>query len=75
MDRLLYRYAVPLFIRVQQDMEVTSTFKQTKLQLVNEGFNPANITDKLYYKEDVRKCYVPLDTELHQYITAGKSKL
>ncbi len=72
---MLHRYAVPLFIRVQKDMEVTSTFKQTKLQLVKEGFNPVNIKDKLYYQDDSRKCYVPLDSELHQHIIAGKSKL
>src|SRR6202012_5141592 len=36
-------YARPVFLRVQPEMEVTGTFKQRKVELVKEGFDPATI--------------------------------
>ncbi|KAA8578743.1 hypothetical protein FQN60_018700 [Etheostoma spectabile] len=38
-------YARPRFIRIQDALVVTGTFKQMKVKLGEEGFNPAVIRD------------------------------
>uniref|UniRef100_A0A8B9EZL1 long-chain-fatty-acid--CoA ligase n=1 Tax=Amazona collaria TaxID=241587 RepID=A0A8B9EZL1_9PSIT len=68
-------YACPLFLRVQDKMEMTGTFKQQKFRLVDEGFNPATITDPLYFLDNSRKAYVFLTKEVHEMILSGKIKL
>ncbi|XP_023963716.2 long-chain fatty acid transport protein 6 isoform X2 [Chrysemys picta bellii] len=68
-------YACPLFLRLQETMEMTGTFKQQKFRLVREGFNPSAITDPLYFLYSSKKSYVPLTKELHDKILSGQLKL
>ncbi|KAM9817560.1 long-chain fatty acid transport protein 2-like [Neosynchiropus ocellatus] len=68
-------YARPRFIRTQKAVEVTATFKQLKVKLVKEGFDPDLITDPLYILDDAEKSYVPLTTNTYSSITAGNIKL
>ncbi|NWQ80054.1 S27A6 protein, partial [Columbina picui] len=68
-------YACPLFLRVQEKMEMTGTFKQQKVRLVDEGFNPSTITDPLYFLDNSKKAYVVLSKEVHEMILSGKIKL
>ncbi|XP_030325931.1 long-chain fatty acid transport protein 6 isoform X2 [Strigops habroptila] len=68
-------YACPLFLRVQDKMEMTGTFKQQKFRLVDEGFNPSTITDPLYFLDNSKKAYVLLTKEVHEMILSGKIKL
>ncbi|XP_074021913.1 long-chain fatty acid transport protein 6-like [Numenius arquata] len=68
-------YACPLFLRVQEKMEMTGTFKQQKFRLVDEGFNPSKITDPLYFLDNSKKAYVLLTKEVHEMILSGKKKL
>ncbi|XP_054042883.1 long-chain fatty acid transport protein 6 isoform X4 [Rissa tridactyla] len=68
-------YACPLFLRVQEKMEMTGTFKQQKFQLVDEGFNPSTIADPLYFLDNSKKAYVLLTKEVHEMILSGKMKL
>ncbi|NWU83034.1 S27A6 protein, partial [Onychorhynchus coronatus] len=68
-------YACPLFLRVQEKMEMTGTFKQQKFRLVDEGFNPSTITDPLYFLDNSKKAYVLLTKEVHEMILSGKMKL
>ena len=42
-------------------IEVTGTFKQKKVDLVREGFDPAAITDPIYFNDPQAKAFVPLD--------------
>ncbi|MGB6085416.1 long-chain-acyl-CoA synthetase, partial [Parvibaculum sp.] len=42
-------YAVPVFLRIQPEMEVTGTFKHRKVELVKEGFDPSTISEPLYF--------------------------
>ncbi|XP_062473444.1 long-chain fatty acid transport protein 6 isoform X4 [Pezoporus occidentalis] len=71
----LPNYACPLFLRVQDKMEMTGTFKQQKFRLVDEGFNPSTITDPLYFLDNSKKAYVLLTKEVHEMILSGKIKL
>ncbi|XP_006131931.1 long-chain fatty acid transport protein 6 isoform X1 [Pelodiscus sinensis] len=68
-------YACPIFLRLQEIMEVTGTFKQQKFKLVSEGFNPSSITDQLYFLDRSKKSYVPLTKELYEKIFSGQLKL
>ncbi|XP_060091501.1 long-chain fatty acid transport protein 6 [Heteronotia binoei] len=68
-------YACPLFLRHQEIMEVTGTFKQQKFKLVGEGFNPSTISDPLYFLDNSKKSYVLLTKQLHDKILSGQVKL
>lgn len=73
--RDLPAYACPLFIRLQEVMEMTSTFKQQKFQLVQSGFNPSTISVPLYVIDYQQKMYIPLTESVYQSILAGERKL
>ncbi|KAM4602598.1 long-chain fatty acid transport protein 2-like [Polymixia lowei] len=67
-------YARPRFIRIQDSLTLTGTFKQMKVKLAEEGFNPAVIADPLFYLED-SKGYVPMTQEIFNSITEERIKL
>ncbi|XP_073077215.1 long-chain fatty acid transport protein 6-like isoform X1 [Manis javanica] len=68
-------YACPRFLRIQENMETTGTFKVQKFQLVEEGFSPLEISDPLYFMDNLKKSYVPLTKELYDQIILGEIKL
>ncbi|XP_037365315.1 long-chain fatty acid transport protein 6 [Talpa occidentalis] len=68
-------YACPRFLRIQEKMEMTGTFKPQKFQLVEEGFSPLKISDPLYFMDSLKKSYVPLTKELYDQIMNGEIKL
>ncbi|XP_021236435.1 long-chain fatty acid transport protein 6 isoform X1 [Numida meleagris] len=68
-------YACPLFLRVQETMEMTGTFKQQKFRLVEEGFNPSTITDPLYFLDNSKQAYILLTEEVYERILFGQIKL
>jgi fatty-acyl-CoA synthase len=71
----LPEYARPLFIRLKRELEVTGTFKQRKLDLVKEGFDPSAIKDELYFNDPMQGGYVPLDQTLYEKIQARTFRL
>lgn len=72
----LASYQVPLFIRVQTNFEMTSTHKFKKVKVRDEGYNPANVgEDKLYFRDDASKTYIPLTQEVFEGIEAGKYRI
>jgi fatty-acyl-CoA synthase len=71
-ERTLPPYARPLFVRIAREMDVTGTLKHTKIRLQDEGYDPERITDSLYFRDDARKTYVPLDPDLKRRIDAGE---
>ncbi|XP_003965113.2 long-chain fatty acid transport protein 6 [Takifugu rubripes] len=73
--RDLPAYARPLFIRLQEEMEMTSTFKQQKFQLVQSGFNPSRVLDPLYVLDSQQQNYVPLTDSVYQNILSGEHRL
>jgi hypothetical protein len=54
-------YARPLFLRLEESTRVIVTFKQHKVDLVKEGFDPRVVSDPLYYLSQEAKTYLPLD--------------
>ncbi|XP_003420201.1 long-chain fatty acid transport protein 2 [Loxodonta africana] len=61
-------YARPRFIRIQDTIEITGTFKHRKVTLVEEGFNPAVIKDALYFLDDQAKMYVPMTEDIYNTV-------
>ena len=61
MIRRLPDYARPLFLRIRAEMEVTSTFKYTKTDLVRQGYDPAATTSALYFNDPEHEAFVRLD--------------
>ncbi|XP_051917388.1 long-chain fatty acid transport protein 2-like isoform X2 [Hippocampus zosterae] len=68
-------YARPRFIRIQPSLEKTGTFKLKKTRLVEEGFNPALISDPLYYLNAAKRTFAPMTTEVYSAISSGMIKL
>ncbi|XP_060115991.1 long-chain fatty acid transport protein 2 [Heteronotia binoei] len=68
-------YARPHFVRIQDVIEITGTFKYRKVQLAEEGFNPEVIKDTVYFLEDKEKSYVPLTEEIYNSICNNSRKL
>lgn len=54
---------------------MTGTFKQQKFSLVKSGFNPATISDPLYYLDYKEKCYIPLTNSIYDSIASGLRRL
>ncbi|XP_010894248.1 very long-chain acyl-CoA synthetase isoform X1 [Esox lucius] len=68
-------YARPHFIRIQNAVEVTGTFKQMKVKLVEEGFDPTCVTDPLYILQDGQQSYTPLTGPVYRSVVSGSFKL
>ncbi|KAL7879302.1 hypothetical protein AOLI_G00102760 [Acnodon oligacanthus] len=68
-------YAQPRFLRIQSTLDVTGTFKQVKKKLVEEGFDPAGISEPLYFLSEKERRYVPLTELLYTSIGTGSVRL
>jgi fatty-acyl-CoA synthase len=68
-------YARPIFLRLSPRIEVTGTFKQRKLDLVREGFDPQGIADPVFWLDPATGAYERLTPERHADIVEGRVKL
>ncbi|KAM9841118.1 long-chain fatty acid transport protein 6 [Aulostomus maculatus] len=68
-------YAWPWFLRIQASLDVTETFKQQKVKLVQEGFDPESTQDPLYFLDLSQKDYILLTASLYDDLLSGKIKL
>jgi fatty-acyl-CoA synthase len=76
-DHLIERlpgYARPVFVRLRDEIDVTATFKQKKINLVKEGFDPAASDDPIYFNDPAAHAFVRLDGALYQRIRAGGTR-
>ncbi|KAG0249951.1 hypothetical protein BG011_008787 [Mortierella polycephala] len=69
----LPRYSVPIFIRKVPEMEITGTFKQRKVELVNEGMDPSQVSDEMLWLDG--HSYRSFKAAEHQRVVSGKAKL
>lgn len=63
------------FFSFQNAVEVTGTFKQMKVKLVEESFDPGRIQDPLYILDDKERSYIPLTAQVYSGILSGNIKL
>jgi fatty-acyl-CoA synthase len=71
----LPQYAVPLFLRIRGELQVTATFKHTKNDLVRDAYNPSATTEPIYFNDPERKAFVLLDEPLFARIQSGHIRL
>lgn len=68
-------YARPLFLRVQPQLEITATFKQKKVDLVESGFDPSIVKDPLFFRSSSAKRFVPITPELYLRLNCGQERV
>ena len=68
-------FARPLFLRFQKQLEITSTFKPRKVDLVAEGFDPSRSTDIIFFDDPTSGSFIPMDPDLYERITQGGMRL
>jgi fatty-acyl-CoA synthase len=71
----LPEYARPVFLRMRKDNDVTTTFKQKKINLAEEGFDPSGTADPIYFSDPQRKAFVRVDPALYEQINTGQVRL
>ncbi|MCW6508944.1 long-chain-acyl-CoA synthetase [Lichenifustis flavocetrariae] len=72
---LLADYARPAFVRFPQALDITGTFKQRKVELVAEGFDPARTDDPIFVVNHGAKTFDRIDPETYGRIIAGAIRL
>ena len=68
-------YSRPIFLRLSPQMEITGTFKQRKVELVREGFDPSAIAEPLYWLDPAAGHYERLNAARYADIVSGRVKL
>lgn len=68
-------YAQPVFLRIQSSIDVTGTFKQRKVELVKQGFDPKGVSDPLFVIDHKAQNYVTLTDTLYDDVCSGKRRL
>jgi acyl-CoA synthetase (AMP-forming)/AMP-acid ligase II len=71
LGRALPVYAVPIFVRIIKAQETTGTFKLRKVELKQQGFDPALVDEPLFVLLDRDHGYQPLTRAIHRRILAG----
>jgi fatty-acyl-CoA synthase len=74
LTRNLPRYAHPALLRVQDQINVTPTFKQIK-NLAAADLDPDASPDPLYFLDPQQRAYVVLDGALYARILGGRLRL
>lgn len=69
--RRLPTYALPLFVRVVDDLEYTSTFKGKKVELRHQGYRTDTVGD-LYVLDGREKGFVPSHPDYPAGVAAGR---
>ncbi|XP_049811593.1 long-chain fatty acid transport protein 1-like isoform X2 [Schistocerca nitens] len=64
-------YARPIFLRILKKVDMTGTYKLKKKDLQDEGFDPTNIKDRLYYLSS-NGTYELLTEDVFSQINNGK---
>jgi len=70
-SRELPGYARPVFLRVEQEIAVTGTFKMVKGKLRDEAYDVERLTDPIYVMKPGSQCYEPLDSHYASMIGQG----
>ena len=72
---VLPKYAIPIFIRFRDDLEVVGPFKIKKTDLRQEAYNINNIQDKLLFWDSNAKKYVEFTNSLYQDLLEGNLRI
>ena len=75
MSENLPQYAIPLFIRFREQLDLTATHKMKKQRLKEDAFDPAKVDGPLYYRDGATERYLEIDAEAFELINGNKIKL
>lgn len=53
----LPRYAIPLFLRISKQAELTTTYKLRKVDLQKQGYSTELVSEPLYVLDEQQNCY------------------
>ncbi|XP_023423303.1 long-chain fatty acid transport protein 3 isoform X2 [Cavia porcellus] len=68
-------YARPRFLRLQESLATTETFKQQKVRMANEGFDPSTLSDPLYILDQTAGAYLALTPARYSALLAGDLRI
>ena len=68
-------YARPVFLRIRSTLDVTTTFKHTKQDLIRDGYDPAAVSDVVLFDHPELDAFVELDAVLYDRIKTGRVRL
>ncbi|XP_060155090.1 long-chain fatty acid transport protein 3 isoform X3 [Globicephala melas] len=68
-------YARPRFLRLQESLATTETFKQQKVRMAKEGFDPSVLSDPLYILDQAGGAYLPLTPARYSALLAGDLRI
>jgi acyl-CoA synthetase (AMP-forming)/AMP-acid ligase II len=71
-DAELPSYAVPRFLRVVDSMSTTGTFKHTKGDLREQGWDPERVVDRLLLRDPTARSFVELTAERAAAVRDGR---
>lgn len=71
----LPKYAIPVFIRLVNEVELTGTFKLQKTRLKREGIDLKQVGDPMFILDPREKGYVPFDETKYEELLNGGIKL
>ncbi len=74
-EKNLPHYARPVFLRLSKESDTTSTFKFKKTNLVKAGFDPAKISDPIYFADPKSGTYATVDADVFKGIHGGTVRL
>jgi fatty-acyl-CoA synthase len=68
-------YARPLFLRIVDAIEVTSTFKHMKSDLMRQGYDPAIVSDRVFLDHPEHGAFIRVDAALFDRVQARLLRL
>ncbi len=74
-DRHLPRYAMPAFVRLVGEVEVTGTLKQRKQRFVTEALALDAAAEPVLVRDDGARRYVPFTASLREDLRQGRLRL
>jgi fatty-acyl-CoA synthase len=75
LEARLTPYERPVFLRLQPEIAVTGTFKQRKVELVKDGFNPETLPNPLFWLDPASGLYERLTPATYKDIIEDRVKL
>ena len=64
-----------MFLRIRSTLDVTTTFKHTKQDLIRDGYDPAAVSDVVLFDHPELDAFVELDAVLYDRIKTGRVRL
>jgi fatty-acyl-CoA synthase/citronellyl-CoA synthetase len=68
-------YAVPLFLRLKMQQDITGTFKYRKVDLKKEAYNLGQVSDPIFALLPNADAYTPLSPTIESEINSNKFRL